>query len=116
MKATHQIVLALALAGGVATAAPALAADAQKGREVYVKAGCWECHGYNGQGGSTGPRLAPNPLAVEAMTAFIRSSDRTQMPPYAASSISDEDAANIHAYLSSLPKAADWKSIPALAP
>src|SRR5262249_5539258 len=39
----------------------ALAASAEKGKEAFVKHGCWECHGFLGQGASTGPKLGPDP-------------------------------------------------------
>lgn len=112
------ILALLALAGGIAVAGTvALAAgDAKKGREIYVKVGCWGCHGYNGQGGSTGPRIAPDPLPPEALASFIRNADKTQMPPYAEKNLSNQDVEHIHAWLASQPKAKDWKSIPLLQP
>ena len=36
----------LAISHGTASAA-----DAQKGKTAYVKHGCWQCHGFVGQGG-----------------------------------------------------------------
>src|ERR1700674_4371268 len=59
----------------------AFAASAEKGKTAYVQHGCWQCHGFQGQGGITGPKLAPDPIPVEAFTAFVRSTDRA-MPPY----------------------------------
>jgi len=38
------------------------------------------------------------------------------MPPYQKALLSDEDLADIHAYLQSLPKAPDYKNIPLLNP
>jgi ubiquinol-cytochrome c reductase cytochrome c subunit len=66
-----------------------------------------------GQGGVTGPKLAPDPLPLEAISAFIRNSNRA-MPPYREAVLPNEDLADIHAYLSSIPKAPDYKSIPLL--
>jgi hypothetical protein len=43
----------------------------------------------------------------------VRSSDRT-MPPYSEKILPNDDLADIHAYLASVPKAADYKSIPLL--
>ena len=91
----------------------ALAADAAKGKQNFLKYGCWQCHGTVGQGGVTGPKLAPDPLPLEAISAFIRNSNR-QMPPYREAVLPNEDLADIHAYLSSIPKAPDYKSIPLL--
>ena len=92
----------------------ALAASAEKGKVAFVKHGCWQCHGFLGQGGSiTGPKLAPNPLALDAMSAFLRHTTG-RMPPYQEAILSNADLADIHAYLQSIPKAADYKSIPLL--
>jgi ubiquinol-cytochrome c reductase cytochrome c subunit len=91
----------------------ALAASAEKGRAAYVAHGCWQCHGFVGQGGITGPKLAPDPIPAEAFAAFVRTTDRA-MPPYSETILSNGDLADIHAYLESIPKAPDYKSIPLL--
>lgn len=91
------------------------AASAENGKAVFAKAGCWQCHGTVGQGMVTGPRLAPGPMAVEALMGFVRSTDR-QMPPYSAQVLSDSDLADIHAYLSSIPAPPDYTKIPLLQP
>jgi ubiquinol-cytochrome c reductase cytochrome c subunit len=61
----------------------------------------------------TGPKLAPNPMAVEAFSVFVRFS-KGAMPPYQKAILPDEDLADIHAYLASIPKAPDYKTIPLL--
>jgi mono/diheme cytochrome c family protein len=116
----HALVLA-ALAAGLATLAgfgssAALAAgDAAKGKQNFMKYGCWQCHGTVGQGSPvSGPKLAPDPIPLEAMSSFIRNSRRT-MPPYRVEVLPEADLADIHAYLSSVPKPADYKTIPLLA-
>ena len=91
------------------------AGSADKGKTAYVKHGCWQCHGFAGQGGVTGPKLAPDPMPLEALLAFVRNT-RGAMPPYQRAILSDADLADIHAYLQSLPKARDYKSIPLLNP
>jgi len=93
----------------------ALAASAEKGKAAFVKNGCWQCHGFVGQGGLAGPKIAPDPLPLAALSAFVRNSNRA-MPPYQEAVLSNEDLADIHAYLQSIPKAADYKSIPLLNP
>jgi mono/diheme cytochrome c family protein len=91
------------------------AASAEKGKIAFVKHGCWQCHGYDGQGSVAGAKLAPNPMPLEAMNAFVRNTNGA-MPPYPKAILSDEDLADIHAYLASMPKAPDPKTIPLLAP
>ena len=111
MRSVRVVGLA-ALAAGVLFGAAAFAASAEKGKTAYVQHGCWQCHGFQGQGGA-GPKLAPEPIAAEAFTAFVRSSNRA-MPPYPEAVLSNEDLADIHAYLQSVPKPADYKRIPLL--
>ena len=94
-------------------AAPALAADAAKGKSAFMKNGCWQCHGEIGQGGAAGKTLAPKPMPFEAFNVFVRNSNG-QMPPYPKEILSDADLADIHAYLQSIPAAKDYKSIPLL--
>lgn len=58
-------VVSLAALQAQTPAAPAPAApagNADTGKKLYVSVGCYQCHGYEGQGGAAGPRLAPRPL------------------------------------------------------
>ncbi len=109
---TSNFAAALVLAV-LAVQGSALAASAEKGKAAYVKHGCWQCHGFVGQGGAAGPKIAPNPIPLPAMSAFIRNSARA-MPPYTKAILSEDDLADIHAYLESVPKAADVNTIPLL--
>ena len=112
-----RVALAALAAGAVLGHAPVLAAgDAAKGKAAFVKYGCWQCHGFEGQGSaitSNGKVLAPEPLPLETFTAFVRTSNRA-MPPYMEAILSNDDLADIHAYLESVPKPPDPKSIPLL--
>jgi ubiquinol-cytochrome c reductase cytochrome c subunit len=94
-------------------ATPVLAADAAKGKAAFMKNGCWQCHGELGQGGAAGKPLVPKPMAIEAFNVFVRNSNGS-MPPYPKEILSDADLADIHAYLTSIPAAKDYKSIPLL--
>jgi ubiquinol-cytochrome c reductase cytochrome c subunit len=108
-------VFAAAAALGLFAVQGALAASVEKGKEAYVKHGCWQCHGFVGQGGVAGPKLAPEPIPAEAFTAFVRTTNRA-MPPYSEAVLPNDDLADIHAYLESVPKPKDYKSIPQLNP
>jgi ubiquinol-cytochrome c reductase cytochrome c subunit len=104
-----------ALAASFVTSGAAYAASVEKGKTAYVQHGCWGCHGFVGQGGITGPKVGPDPLPVESFSAFVRSTNGP-MPPYSEKMLSNEDMADIHAYLTSLPKPPDYKTIPLLNP
>ena len=109
--------LAAALAAGLLfgyllSCGGAFAASAEKGKTAYIQHGCWQCHGVQAQGGP-GPKLAPDPIPIETFTAFVRTTNRA-MPPYSEAILSNDDLADIHAYLQTIPKPADYKSIPLL--
>ena len=108
----NQVWLA-ALAAGLVVGSWVSAPASEKGKTLYVKHGCWQCHGFVGQGGIAGPAIVPNVMPLEAMTNFIRNANRA-MPPYREAILSNADLTDIHAYLVSIPKPADPKSIPLL--
>jgi mono/diheme cytochrome c family protein len=115
MKSRSIIVGLAAFAAGVVVSGAASAASAEKGKSEFLRHGCWQCHGYAGQGGVTGPRLAPNPIPFETLSNFVRTTNRA-MPPFRKEILSDDDLADIYAYLQSQPPTADPKSIPLLNP
>jgi ubiquinol-cytochrome c reductase cytochrome c subunit len=101
---------AAALLLGVASAD---AASAEKGKAAFVQHGCWQCHGYQGQGGVAGFKLAPDPIPFETLSTFVRTTNRN-MPSYREEILSNDDLADIYAYLQSIPKGPDPASIPLL--
>jgi len=117
MRFVHLHALAAIVAMAALLAAPlaVAAGSAEKGKAAYVKHGCWQCHGFMGQGGVAGPKLAPNPMPAEAFAAFVRFTNRA-MPPYQKAILSDGDLADIHAWLLTVPRSRDHKSIPLLNP
>ena len=105
----------LVAAGFIAGSAAALSQSAERGQASFVKNGCWQCHGFVGQGGAAGPRLAPDPKPLQFMAVFVRHSSGP-MPPYTEQVLSKDELADIHAYLTALPRGPDYKSIPLLNP
>lgn len=104
------------LAGALALSftGSASAGDATRGKQIFDRVGCWQCHGYEGQGANTGPKLAPDPIDKEALKSFLRAASSTSMPPYSAKILSDDEVADIHAYLASVKKPPSDKTIPLL--
>jgi len=77
-------------------------AAAAHGRKLYIRYGCYQCHGYEGQGGLTsGPRLAPDPVPLPAFIEICRRPYGV-MPAYSPNVLSDEKLGKIHAYLLSI--------------
>ena len=92
--------------GGAATSAPAPTGDASRGKVLFERYGCYQCHGFEGQGAGTGTRLAPNPLPLAGFIRYVRA-PRGVMPPYTQKLLkSEQDLIDIHAYLVSRPKPA----------
>lgn len=109
MRRFHIICAALVLLSGAeqARAAP----SAARGKEIFRRVGCFECHNYQGQGG-VGPRLAKT-LPFEALKSYVRNANGN-MPPYAPSVLTDDELADIYAYLQSVPAPPAADSIAAI--
>jgi mono/diheme cytochrome c family protein len=90
--------------------------DPVNGKRLYLADGCFECHGRAGQGGRFNyptPALAEIALPVESFISFLREAPN-DMPSFSTDVLSDKDAADIHAFLSSLPGPKSPKDIPLL--
>ena len=105
MKRTTILALLFAATFAGSAFAQPPAGDAAKGRELYLKNGCYECHGTVGQGG-TGPRIAPRTGSL----AYIRR-PAGQMPPYTPKVMPDADVADVLAYLMTIPVPPPAKNI-----
>lgn len=101
------VLFAVMLAPSVVVA-QAPAGNATRGKELFTKNGCYECHGTVGQGG-TGPRLAPRTASL----AYVRK-PAGQMPPYTPKVMPDADLADVLAYLMTIPAPPPAKRIPLL--
>ena len=115
IRAAVAAVAALAL-GLVVVDTAAAAGSPDKGKVAFIRNGCYLCHGTVGQGSITTSRgkvVNHTKLPVEAFIGFVRGTNRS-MPPYSEKVISDADLTDIYAYLESLPKTADYKTIPLL--
>ena len=94
--------------------AAAPAGDADKGKTLFVKNGCYQCHNYEGHGGAAGARIAPNPPPFRGFVNYVRA-PRGDMPPYTVKVMSEQDLADVYAYLRSRPRPRDVSSLPLLA-
>jgi ubiquinol-cytochrome c reductase cytochrome c subunit len=96
---------------GSPASAPAGRADA--GAELYKKVGCSQCHVNEGQGGAAGPRIGPDPIPFARFVQYVRS-PTGDMPPYTAKVISEQDLADIYAFLQARRRPPALKEIPLL--
>ena len=88
------------------------AVNPSNGQRLFVSYGCYECHGYQGQGSTStgGTRLGPPQIPLSAFVSYVRE-PTGQMPPYTAKVVSNEDLAEIYNFLKSVPPPPPLKSI-----
>jgi mono/diheme cytochrome c family protein len=91
------------------------AGDADRGRAAYMKNMCYTCHGTAGQGGDrgSGPRIAYDVWPYEAFANQTRR-PRETMPRYPVDHLSDQELADIYAYVASFKKGPKASEIPLL--
>ena len=100
-------------AGAQASAAPPGRVEA--GAKLYGTIGCYQCHSNEGQGGTQGPRLGPNPAPYARFSSYTRH-PTGDMPPYTTAVLSDQGLADMYAWLQARPQPPAVNSIPLLAP
>ncbi|MCY3989116.1 MAG: cytochrome c [Gammaproteobacteria bacterium] len=86
--------------------------DVREGLALYISQQCWQCHGYEGQGGVAGVRLAPTLLPYEAFARLVRFTNL--MPAYSPKVLGDEQLRLIYAYVRSIPEPPALEEIPEL--
>ena len=96
-------VFVVAFALGSTVAAQNTGDDSDHGRQLFMRFGCYQCHGRVAQGSSAGPRLAPAPMALASFARYVRQ-PRGEMPPYTAKVVTDQELADLHAFLRSVPR------------
>jgi mono/diheme cytochrome c family protein len=80
----------------------------------FEQEGCYSCHSNQGQGGTQGPRIGPDPIRWERFAWYVRH-PAGQMPPYSQTALSDQDLADIREFLATRPEPRPLDSIPLLA-
>jgi mono/diheme cytochrome c family protein len=91
-----------------------MSGDVEKGRATFVKNGCYQCHGYLGQGGIAGARLMQTRLSQAGFIGFVRNPPPSSMPQFRAKIMSDQELADVYAYIKSIPPPKAAKDIPLL--
>jgi mono/diheme cytochrome c family protein len=94
--------------------AEASAGRAEAGAALYAKIGCYQCHSNQAQGGQAGPRLGPDPIPFARFSQYVRN-PTGDMPPYTEKVLSNQELADIYAFVQSRPRPPAVNSIPQLA-
>jgi mono/diheme cytochrome c family protein len=105
--------LALSAPASVAQAQDAPKGDAANGKRVYLALGCFTCHGRSGQGGAyngPAPILAHTALPFDGFKGQLRN-PANDMPAYSDAVLSDQDVADIYAFVETLPGPTSAKDI-----
>ena len=113
MKTLMCFVAATLLAAVALAQQSTTAGNADNGKRLFLRDGCWECHGYAGQGGRDGARLADTALTTAQLTRYVRRPSGA-MPAYIDKVITDQELADIYAYVKTLPAPKLAKDIPLL--
>jgi len=99
--------------GSEARAQDAPQGDVANGKRVYLATGCYMCHGRAGQGGAyngPAPVLAKTEMPYEGFKGQLRQPS-LDMPAYSEPVMTDQEIADIYAFLQSLPARRDAKDI-----
>jgi len=88
-------------------------ASAERGAKLYLEKMCYTCHGYAGQGGErgSGPTLTPGLWPYPAFAQQVRH-PRQDMPRYGSRFVSEDELADIYAYLASISSLCTTKAAP----
>lgn len=107
------IAAGLLLSASLIPAQQGYAGNAENGKRLYVQNGCYQCHGYVGQGGAAGARISNLPLSAQAVISYVRH-PAGQMPPYTEKVMSDNELTDVWAYIKTFPAPKAAKDIPLL--
>jgi mono/diheme cytochrome c family protein len=88
--------------------------DSSNGKRLFLRNGCYQCHGTVGQGGLAGPRLAQTKLTLPAFTSYVRNPRPSNMPPYRSKVMTDQELADVYSYIQSVPPPVPPSAIPIL--
>ena len=83
------------------------------GKRLFLSKGCWECHGFAGQGGRDGARIGATSLTLQGVIRYVRRPSGA-MPAFTDKVITDQELTDIYAYLKSLPPVNAAKDVPLL--
>lgn len=89
------------------------AGNPEAGKRLYMKNGCYQCHGTVGQGTIAGARIGPPPLSAQGLIHYVRR-PAGQMPAFTEKVMSDQELTDVYAFLKTIPPPKPSKDIPLL--
>ena len=87
--------------------------NVDNGKRLFQSKGCWECHGFAGQGGRDGARIGATSLTLQGVIRYVRK-PAGAMPALTDKVITYQELTDIYAYLKSLPPVKAAKDVPLL--
>jgi ubiquinol-cytochrome c reductase cytochrome c subunit len=102
----------LLIAAVLVAAASSAKDDVTAAARPFVSYGCYQCHGYFGHGGSSGPRLSAD-MPYEGFRQIVRFPYGV-MPAYPRELLGDDALRSIYSFIQSQPPAPDSKDLPLL--
>ena len=112
------VAAAAVLAGAAAAASRGSSEDAAelaRGKAIFLSQGCYQCHGYAGQGSiASGPALVRLPLDAAGFVQYLRHPAGV-MPAFSAKLLPPQDMAPLLAYVRALAPGRPAAQIPLLA-
>ena len=87
----------------------------EAGGVLFKKVGCYQCHANEAQGGLSGPRIGPNVVPFARFSEYVRT-PTGEMPPYTSKVLSDQEIADLYAWVQARPRPPAVTTIPQLAP
>ncbi len=72
-----------------------------RGERLFTVKGCAICHGTEAEGNVVGPALRATPLSPETVVIRVRAPIHPKMPPYGWRDLTDDEIADIYAFLRS---------------
>lgn len=120
MVAAPTLIFSASRREGQATAGHSLkpaetpAGNPENGQKLFKRYGCYECHGSHGQIPSrAGPALSPGLHPFDAFVSYVRHPTGS-MPAYSEKVASNQDLADMYAFLQSTSHPPSPKTIPIL--
>jgi mono/diheme cytochrome c family protein len=99
--------------GQSAQPAGAAAPEASRGKLLYNKYGCWQCHGYTASTGNAAI-LVSSPLTSVGFVNYLRKPRTAGMPTYSTKIVPDAEAADIYAFVKTNQRPPEARDIPLL--